>query len=248
VNENLFNPQYESATFLLEGTSTGILLFHGFTATTLEVRGLAEEIHSRLGWTVLAPLLPGHGTSPRDLAKTRHTEWIDSAENAFDTLKSRTTRWFIGGESMGGLLALYLAARHPEIEKLLIYAPALKIPGLFWAKLFSHFIFGIPKRRLEPTREGYLPWQGYRINPLNAVVELGLLQNMVMDILPKISQPIIVFQGNQDETIDPQSAFLVYNAVSSREKHLVELEDCGHCVLLDKRYREVYTQSVEFLV
>ncbi len=248
MNENLFNPEYPSETFLLEGSSTGILLFHGFTATTLEVRGLAEEIHSRLGWTVFAPLLPGHGTSPSDLAKTRYSKWIESAEQAFNHLKSRTTRWFVGGESMGGLLALYLAASHTEIEKLVVYAPAVKIAGIIKAKLFSLFVFGSPKRQLAPTKEGYLPWQGYKINPLKAVVELGLLQNKIQGILPEIHQPILIYQGKQDETIDHQSAFMVYNAVSSREKHLVELDDCGHCVLLDKQHREVNTKSIEFLV
>ena len=247
MNENLFNPEYPSETFLLEGSSTGIVLFHGFTATTLEVRDLAEEIHSRLGWTVFAPLLPGHGTSPRDLAKTRHSEWIESAEQAFNSLKCRTTRWFVGGESMGGLLALYLAACHPEIEKLIVYAPALKIPGFYKAKLFSRFIFGSPKSHLAPTKEGYLPWQGYKINPLKAVVELGFLQNRIQGILPEIHQPILIYQGKQDETIDHQSAFMVYNAVSSREKQLVELDECGHCVLLDKQHLEVNIRSIEFL-
>ncbi len=248
MNENLFNPAFPSEAFLLEGSSTGILLFHGFTATTLEVRGLAEEIHSQLGWTVYAPLLPGHGTSPHDLAKTRYTEWIECAENAFIVLENRTNRWFVGGESMGGLLALYLAARHPEIEKLVVYAPALKIAGIIKAKLFSRFVLGSPKRHLAPTKEGFLPWQGYRINPLKAVIELGLLQNKIQGILPEIHQPILIYQGKQDETIDHQSAFMVYNAVSSREKHLVELDDCGHCVLLDRQHREVNTKSIEFLV
>ncbi len=148
---------------------------------------------------------------------------------------------------MGGLLALFLAACHPEIEKLVVYAPALKIPGLFKARLFSRLLFGSPKRHLEPTREGYLPWQGYHINPLSAVVELGMLQNKVMTILPEIRQPILIFQGKNDETIDQQSALLVYNAVSSREKHLIELDDCGHCVLLDKQHHKVNTRSIEFL-
>ena len=33
----------------------------------------------------------------------------------------------IGGESMGALLALYLASEHPEAAAILAYAPALKL-------------------------------------------------------------------------------------------------------------------------
>jgi carboxylesterase len=248
MNNLLFNPEFDPDKFILKGSSTGILLFHGFTATPLEVRGLADEIHSQLGWTVYAPLLPGHGTSPQDLAGTRYQDWINSAEEALNKLKTCTTTWYIGGESMGGLLALYLAARHPEIIKVAIFAPALRIKGVLKAKLLKRLIFGSPKKHLEPTRQGYLPWQGYRVNPLSAVAEMGDLQNAVIENLPQIHQPLIIFQGNQDETIDHRSASMVYNAVSSIRKILVELDDCGHCVLLDKQRNDVYHQTIDFFL
>jgi carboxylesterase len=246
MNVNLFNPEFDSKTFLLKGSSTGIILFHGFTATTLEVRGLAEEIHKRLGWTVYAPLLAGHGTFPQDLARTRYTDWIKNAEDSLTHLKTLTDHWYAGGESMGGLLALYLAAVHPEIIAAAAFAPALIIPGISKARLFRWFLFSSPKRTLEPTKEGFLPWQGYRVNPLNAVSELGSLQGFVKKQLPNIHQPLLIFQGKQDETIDHRSASKVYNAVSSSEKKIIELDDCGHCVLLDKQYKDIYQRTVSF--
>jgi carboxylesterase len=248
MNDFLFNPEFDPDTFLLKGSTTGLLLFHGFTATTLEVRELAEEIHTKLGWTVYAPLLPGHGTSPQDLAVTRYQDWINSAEEALNKLKTCTNSCYIGGESMGGLLALYLSASHPEIKKVAAFAPALRIKEVFKAKLLRNFIFGSPKRTLKPTREGFLPWQGYRINPLSAVAELGDLQKKVIIMLPAIHQPLLIFQGKQDETIDHRSASMVYKAVSSTQKKLVELDDCGHCVLLDKQRINIYRQTISFFL
>jgi carboxylesterase len=246
MNANLFNSEFDPHTFLLKGSSTGLVLFHGFTATTLEVRGLAEAIHNKLGWTVYAPLLSGHGTSPQDLARTRYTDWIKNAEDALAYVKTLTVNWYVGGESMGGLLALYLAAAHNEITAAAVFAPALRLSGIIKARLFKSFLFGSPKRRLQPTKPGYLPWQGYRINPLNAVSELGYLQSFVKQRLPEIHQPLLIFQGKQDETIDHRSAAMVYNAVSSTDKTLIELDDCGHCVLLDKQYTEVNQQTISF--
>lgn len=248
MNDQLFNPEFDSNAFLLKGSSTGILLFHGFTATPLEVRGLADELHSSLGWTVYAPLLPGHGTIPQDLAHTRSTEWLQGAEEALDTLKTSTSQWYVGGESMGGLLALYLLAGHPEIAAGVVFAPALRIPGVMKARLLKGIIFSSPKRRLEPTKDGFLPWQGYRVNPLNAVAELGSLQEAVKSRLPEIRQPLLIFQGKQDETIDHHSASMVYNAVSSRVKQLIEPENCGHCVLLDKQRQDFYSQTIDFFL
>lgn len=243
---SLFNPQYDGTTFLLSGSSTTLLLFHGFTATTLEVRGLAEYIHSRLGYTISAPLLPGHGTSPQELSRTGYEEWINTAELAYSDIKSNSTQIIIGGESMGGLLALILAAKHPEITCLLVYAPALIIPAMRDARLMQNFIFGSPKK-LEDTRPGFLPWQGYRINPLKAVVELGKLQDDVRNYLPRVTQPIILFQGKNDETIDIKSSKIVYQSISSTKKELVELDNCGHCVLLDIQRESIYSRTVSFL-
>jgi len=55
------NPQLDGESFFFEGNEIGVALFHGFTATTAEVRPLAEYLRS-FGYTLSAPLLPGHGT------------------------------------------------------------------------------------------------------------------------------------------------------------------------------------------
>jgi carboxylesterase len=246
-NPNLHNPEYDGNSFVLEGSSTGVLLFHGFTATTLEVRGLAEYIHTQAGFTVAAPLLPGHGTSPEDLATRHFQEWLDAAENAFTSLRSTSSTVFVGGESMGGLLALYLAANHPEIVGILLFAPALIIHGLLEAKLLKWFIFGSSKNNLEKPADGFLPWQGYSMNPLQAVSELGKLQSFVRKILIKVSQPAIIFQGDRDETIDPKGINTILQSISSTHKQLIAVENCGHCVLLDVQHPRINQLSLQFI-
>jgi carboxylesterase len=247
TNPNLHNPNYEGDAFFLNGSVDGVLLFHGFTATTLEVRPFAEYIHAQTGSTVSVPLLPGHGTSPEDLSTCKYKDWLDAAENAFSALciKSRTV--VIGGESMGGLLALILAARHPEIKGILLFAPALITPGLHEAKILKWFIFGSPKKNLTNLQNGFLPWQGYKINPLKAVVELGKLQSYASNLIPKVTQPTIIFQGKQDETIDPKGSTIIYHSISSSNRQLIEVENCGHCILLDKQYPRIYQLALQFI-
>jgi esterase/lipase len=41
---------------------------------------------------------------------------------------------------------------------------------------------------------------------------------------------------------------MVYNAVSSNQKKLIELDDCGHCVLLDKQRNDVYRHTIDFFL
>jgi carboxylesterase len=199
------------------------------------------------GYTVEAPLLPGHGTSPEDLAIRHYQEWIDSAENAYISLQENASTIFVGGESMGGLLALHLASKHPEIAGILLFAPALIIRGLREAELFKWFLFGSPKKGLEETKDGFLPWQGYKINPLKAVSELGRLQSFVAKTFPDVIQPAIIFQGDRDETIEPRGSNIILQSISSQDKQLIEVDNCGHCVLLDAQHPRIYQLSLQFI-
>ena len=73
-------------TFLLQGNNgKAVLLLHGYTGTTAEMRPLGEYLHQR-GYTVLCPRLPGHGTSVEDLHKTEASQWVAAAKLAYAVL------------------------------------------------------------------------------------------------------------------------------------------------------------------
>ncbi len=246
MNFSLFNPEYDGTTFTISGSQTGVLVLHGFTATTLEVREFAEKINSHFGYTVHAPLLPGHGTSLNDLAKTNYHEWLEAADAAFNFLRERLNHIWVAGESMGGLLSLNLATQNADISGILVYAPALIVPEMRMARLMKRFIFSTAKD-LHPTLPGFLPWQGYLRNPLKAVSQLGDLQIFIKKRLCLIRQPVLAFQGLKDETIDLQSSRKVIEMVSSNIKELIELENCRHCILLDAQREFVYQKTFDFI-
>jgi carboxylesterase len=97
--------------FYFEGSHTGCLLIHGFTGTPQNLRPLGDFL-ARRGITVLAPRLAGHGTSVDEFEETGSADWIASVEVGLDQLKRTCSDVFAIGISMGGTLALHLAARH----------------------------------------------------------------------------------------------------------------------------------------
>src|SRR4030042_845478 len=114
----LRNPQLEGSSFYWKAGPTGVLLCHGFTATTAEVRLLGQVLFAQ-GYTVAPPLLPGHGTTPQDCNRYSWQDWYASVEQTYQQLASLCKRVMIGGESTGALLILYLASQHPEISGIL---------------------------------------------------------------------------------------------------------------------------------
>ena len=113
-NKALHNPHLDGDPFFLEGSKTGVFLSHGYTATAAEVRLLADKLHVA-GYTVAGPLLAGHGTKVEDLNNATWQDWVESGEETLQKLFETCDQVWVAGESMGGVVALYLAAQNPKI-------------------------------------------------------------------------------------------------------------------------------------
>ena len=112
------------------------------------------------------------------------------------------------------------------------------------------FIKIVPKGYVDDLVEKdpqILPWQGYNVLPVPAVRQLGQLQDMVRRQLAGVTQPVRIFQGALDHTIDPRSAEIIKDEIGSKDKELIHLDHSGHCILLDRQLPEVKTKTARFL-
>ncbi len=245
-NQLIQNPDLDGGSFFLPGGDTAIMLIHGLTATTIEVRHLAEYLNQN-GLAVSAPLLPGHGSNPDDLHSVSWKDWAHTVEMAFLELAENHQRVLVGGESLGGLLTLYLATRLPQIAGILLYAPALTLKGVWQAPLIMPFVKTIPKSHSGQDPDGHLPWQGYTVLSVPAANQLRKLQIIVKKTISMVQQPALIFQGRLDLRVDPNTAQMVFDRISTKEKELIWLEKSGHVVLLDIERDYVYQKSLDFV-
>ena len=245
-NPHLHNPHFNSQPFLLQGNEVGILLLHGLTATPFEVRGFGEDLH-QLGYTVSGILLPGHGTSPDDLNRVTWHDWLNSVTEAYQQLKKTCQHVFIGGESTGGLLSLYLASQHPDIVGVLTYAPAIKLnlnfPDMVKLYVGSLFMPSVPKADIDTDST----WQGYPVNPLKGVIQLIRLQKATLKRMHLIQQPVLVVQGRHDTTTHPTCGEIILSKVQSRLKKHYWMDESSHVVLLNEESPRITELSLEFI-
>jgi carboxylesterase len=232
------------------GDDVGALLLHGFSGSPTEVRGLGEHLASR-GVTVAAPLLPGHGVDHHHLERSDRQAWRAAAHDALDALQTRCRRVVVVGQSMGGLLALELAAHREGIAGVVALAPALRPARIAWLTLLPlplRFIHKHEARRPDLVEKERVRdvWSTSH-TPLRAVPEVLRLARETAAALPRVTTPLLVVQGARDRTVRPESGRAVLDGVASVDKELVWLAGSAHIVAVDAERHMVWTRVADFI-
>jgi carboxylesterase len=97
------------------------LLIPGFMGTPKEMRPLGEAL-AAAGLAVRGILLPGFGPDSARLGAVRAADWLRAANDAWDEVAEGAARTTLVGFSMGGAVALQLAARRAP-DRLVLIAP-----------------------------------------------------------------------------------------------------------------------------
>lgn len=234
--------------FRHEGGEVGVLLCHGFTGSPQSLRPWADRLAAQ-GLTVSLPLLPGHGTRWEDMNLTGWPDWYAEVDRELRALGERCSRVFVAGLSMGGALALRLAAKHGDaISGVMVVNPANKVHGLA-----AHALPVV--RHLVPSTKGIasdiaLPDAtelGYDRVPLHAAYSLRAFLRMVDGELPQVTQPLLLLRSPQDHVVPPADAARVLGRVSSTDVTEILLEQSYHVATLDHDADRIFAESLAFI-
>ncbi|HIP28333.1 MAG TPA: alpha/beta fold hydrolase, partial [Sulfurovum sp.] len=106
----------------------GVVFSHGYMAAPKELSTLAEYLFSK-GINVHVIRLRGHGTDPLALKEVTMQDWETDFERAFVAMRQVCNKVYIGGFSMGGLLALEHASQY-KVDGVIVINSALKLHDL----------------------------------------------------------------------------------------------------------------------
>jgi len=231
------------------GHSAAALCLHGLTGTPYEVRPLAEALAAR-GIRALGPVLPGHGSTPEDLSRTHHREWLDFVRAEFRALRAEYEQLFVVGVSMGGLLSLALAAEN-DCEGVGVVGSPVEFswPIRTFIPILKHLKPMLPKQNgpdiADPEARRRHP--GYDVMPLAAVQQLIRLQSVVRGGLSRVRAPTFVAHGDLDNTAHPRDADFIYSGVAASRKQLLRLERSAHVVPVDYEGAELAQALAGFM-
>jgi carboxylesterase len=232
--------------FAFHGGPVGVLLIHGFSGSPGALRRIGEWLAAR-GHAVVCPRLPGHGTAWRNLGRTRWQDWINEATRALKDLDPRVDTLVAFGLSFGGAMAIHLAARYPDaVDGVVLVNPWLKErPVAAMAPVLKYVVPSV-KGVINDIKQPGQDEIGYERIPVKAFAEAVEFHKLVKGELPRVRQPMLVFQSGEDHAIPTGSSALILDRVGSEEKELVTLENSYHVATLDNDAELIFERTHDF--
>jgi carboxylesterase len=224
----------------------GVVLSHGFTGSPRSLQEWAEYLSAQ-GYAVRLPLLPGHGTTWQELARTPWQQWYEVVEQAYDELARERTLVFAAGLSMGGALALRLAAYRP-VAGVIAVNPGLTFanPAARFAGVLRYIVRSTPAIANDIRRPG-MDEQAYARTPTAAVHQLGRLFADTAAALPRVTAPALVFRSAVDHVVPQSSTDLLRRRIGSEDIEVVELGNSYHVATMDHDAELIFARTAGFI-
>jgi len=229
-----------------------VLLLHGFNDTPQSLAPLAQAMHAA-GWTVVAPLLAGHGRDLATMASAmRATVWTADVHREYTALRATHATVVLCGLSMGGALCAQLAATLPELPALVLLAPylgmpwmlQLRLPAAWLAQRFTPYLVGRGGERSLHNPVARANALGPGINTARTLTELRSIALAAERALRAVRAPTLYLQSVEDNRVTASDARRHFAMLGStiREQHW--LTGCGHIITADYCRAEVARQVI----
>jgi carboxylesterase len=250
------------------GGKTGILLIHGLGGAPAELKVVATGLQNE-GFTVSCCQLAGHCGTEEDLITTSWHDWVASVDAALAELRAQCDTVLVGGLSLGAILALHAAAKHPDkISGLLLYAPTLWYDGFsvpWYAFMLKWVIntsygqryrfqerepYGVKDERIRKLVVramglGKSEEAGLGSTPSQSLKEMWDLIAAVKPELSNIKTPALIVHAREDDISDLSNTIYLQRKLGGLVDTLV-LNDSYHIVTIDKQRSLVVDRSAAF--
>ncbi|MFC7064070.1 alpha/beta hydrolase [Halobacillus seohaensis] len=233
--------------FTFEEGERAVLLLHGFTGHSADVRMLGRFLQKN-GYTSHAPIYRGHGREPEALVDATPEQWWEDVVEALNHLRELGYQKIaVAGLSLGGVLGLKIAYSEP-------------IKGI--VTMCSPMFFDNEEQLTQGFRfkaKQYKQLEGKDQESINVEVEelmnasknmfkqLGDFITSVHDEVDQIYTPAFVVQAEQDEMINKESANYIYENVETDQKDIKWYKNSGHVITMDKEKEQLHEDVLNFL-
>lgn len=236
------------------GSHTGraVLLLHGYNDSPASLDAIARTLQ-QAGWTVRLPLLPGHGRALRAFDAWTAHEVLVQARDEYAQLRATHRTVVVGGISMGGATAAWLAAE-TDADGLLLYAPMLFVPAQMqvavstarlWG-LFTKYVSGGGRRSIRDP-EAQQRMIAYGCSTRRSLEALEQVAKGTAVRLGFVHVPTLVIQSEDDNRLPRRQSLHAIARIGAKDRTVVWTQGAGHVLTVDRGWEDVAARSVAWL-
>ncbi|UPM54002.1 alpha/beta hydrolase [Gottfriedia acidiceleris] len=233
--------------FTFEGGDRAVLLLHGFTGHSADVRMLGRFLEKQ-GYTCHAPHYKGHGVPPDELVHTGPEDWWKDVMEAYQFLKDKGHQKIAAvGLSLGGVFALKLGYTVPLNGIVTMCSPMyIKSEEIMYEGVLA-YTREFKKREGKSPEQIEVEMEEFKKNPMNTLKALQGLIKEVRENVDTVYAPTFVVQSTVDEMINTDSANIIFNEVQSDQKKLKWYENSTHVITLGQEKDMLHEDVLAFL-
>ena len=233
--------------YFFEAGPRAVLLLHGFTGSSADVRMLGRFLEKR-GYTSLAPHYKGHGVPPEELIQSSPDEWWQDVLNGYEQLQQAGYQEIaVAGLSLGGVFSLKLGLNKPVKGIITMCAPmTMRTLDVMFEGVLQ-YAEQYKKSEGKTAEEMTAELDAIRKQGMPSLPHLQQLVASVRNEVDMVSAPILVVHATNDHIIDPTSAQYIYEEAQSNIKQIKWYDNSGHVITLDKEKEQLHEDIFEFL-
>jgi carboxylesterase len=262
-------PRVETPAPPAETAPDGVFLIHGLGGTQYDLGSMHKRLKNA-GFVTHSLTLPGHGTTPRDLAGVTAEDWIEAVVTKYREIRDEHPRLHVMGMCMGAVLAALVAQREKHAKgNLVMLAPPVFIDG--WAtpwyrglrpllylvpglgprmKIEEEDPFGIKNEQLRAIVKAKFE-RGenfhYQWVPLECIRQVDRLRAILMKSAKEIRCPTLVIHAREDELTSIRSANFMVEQIGGARARMVIVENSYHMICVDNDREIVAKNVLEFV-
>ncbi|MEB6061550.1 carboxylesterase [Staphylococcus pseudoxylosus] len=231
--------------FFFEEGNRAVLLLHGFTGNSSDVRQLGRFLQKK-GYTSYAPQYEGHAAPPEEILKSSPFVWLKDALDGYDFLVDKGyDEIVVAGLSLGGCYALKLSLNRDVKGIVTMCSPMyIKTEGAMFEGVLE---YARNFKKYEGKDEATIQKEMDHFKPTDTLKELQGQIEDVREHIDEVIDPLLVIQAEQDQMINTDSANIIYNESESDDKDIKWYANSGHVITIDKEKELVFEDVYNFL-
>ena len=238
----------------VKNTDTIVIFIHGIVEGPAQFKDLMK-LTIQHGYSAVSLLLPGHGGTGKDFARSSGDQWIDYTRTQINLYKQQYDKIILVGHSMRTLLSFIAYAENPgQITGIVAIDSPLHV-SVKWLAIKNNLKIGFSKKISEndPAQAllhassvapcslfTYLTWAP-------RIIDLFRLMKQTRELLHCVAVPTLVIHADKDELVSSSSVRVFQRTISTKYLQLIRLPESTHFVYGEEDLKTCHKAYCDFL-